>query len=115
MNISYTKSGDYLLPYLILENKKQYNIGKYGLLRLNYIKKYKSAGCFLIMNSGAPKTYLPSVNKTVLYLVSELKGVILISVKSLAFSSFKRNLIITTIQHNRLTSLQIWQSGRKII
>ena len=41
MNISYTKNGDYLLPNLILENKKQYNIGKYGLLRLNYIKKYK--------------------------------------------------------------------------
>lgn len=39
MNISYTKQGDYLLLNLILENKKQYNIGKYGLLRLNYIKK----------------------------------------------------------------------------
>lgn len=42
MNISYTKNDDYLLPDLILENKKQYNIGKYGLLRLNYIKKEKS-------------------------------------------------------------------------
>ena len=25
MNISYTKNGDYLLPDLILENKKQYS------------------------------------------------------------------------------------------
>ena len=41
MNISYTKKGDYLLPNLKLENKKECNIGKYGLLRLNYIKKYK--------------------------------------------------------------------------
>ena len=41
MNISYTKNGNYLLPDLIIENKKQYNIGKYGLLRLNYIKKEK--------------------------------------------------------------------------
>ena len=40
MNINYTKKGDYLLPDLILENKKQYNIGKYGLLRLNYILIY---------------------------------------------------------------------------
>ena len=39
MNISYTKKGDYLLPDLILENKKQYNIGKYGLLRLNILRK----------------------------------------------------------------------------
>ena len=41
MNISYTNKGDYLLPNLILENKKQYNIGKYGLLKLEYIKKRK--------------------------------------------------------------------------
>ena len=41
MNISYNKKGDYLLPDLILENKKQYNIGKYGLLKLEYIKKRK--------------------------------------------------------------------------
>ena len=39
MNISYTKQGDYLLPNLMLKDKEQYNIGKYGLLRLNYIKK----------------------------------------------------------------------------
>ena len=41
MNISYTKQGDYLLPNLILDNIVQYNIGKYGLLRLEYIKKEK--------------------------------------------------------------------------
>ena len=40
MNISYTKHGDYLLPNLILKDKEQFNIGKYGLLRLEYIKKY---------------------------------------------------------------------------
>ena len=34
MNISYTKQNDYLLPDLILKEKVQYNIGKYGLLRL---------------------------------------------------------------------------------
>ena len=34
MNISYTKKGDYLLPNLILKDKEQFNIGKYGLLRL---------------------------------------------------------------------------------
>ena len=39
MNISYERIGDYLLPNLILEKKKQYNIGKYGLFKLEYIKK----------------------------------------------------------------------------
>lgn len=41
MNISYTRKGDYLLPNLILKDKKQFNIGKYGLLKLEYLKKHK--------------------------------------------------------------------------
>lgn len=36
MNISYTRIGDYLLPNLILKDKEQFNIGKYGLLRIKY-------------------------------------------------------------------------------
>lgn len=41
MNISYTKQGDYILPDLILKDKEQFNIGKYGLLKLEYLKKNK--------------------------------------------------------------------------
>lgn len=41
MNISYTKKGDYLLPDLILKDKERFNIGKYGLLKLEYLKKNK--------------------------------------------------------------------------
>lgn len=43
MNISYTKQGDYLLPNLKLEDKERFNIGKYGLLKLEYLKKNKKA------------------------------------------------------------------------
>jgi CRISPR/Cas system CMR subunit Cmr6 (Cas7 group RAMP superfamily) len=43
MNISYTKQGDYLLPNLKLKEDKEYNIGKYGLLRLDYLKKNNKA------------------------------------------------------------------------
>jgi hypothetical protein len=43
MNISYTKHGDYLLPNLKLKNKKQFNIEKYGLLKLDYLKKNNKA------------------------------------------------------------------------
>ena len=39
MNISYPRKGDYLLLSLILKDKEQYNIGKYGLLKLRYFKK----------------------------------------------------------------------------
>lgn len=40
--ITYHKEGDYLIPDLIMENSTEdYHIGKYGRLRLNYIKNYK--------------------------------------------------------------------------
>lgn len=39
MKIEYTKQGDYLIPKLKIAKIKEYNIGKYGLLRLNYIKE----------------------------------------------------------------------------
>ena len=41
MNVSYTRIGDYLLPNLKLEDKERFNIGKYGLLKLEYLKKKK--------------------------------------------------------------------------
>ena len=43
MEITYTKCGDYLLPNLILKPRKQENLNKYGLMRLNYLKKNNSA------------------------------------------------------------------------
>ena len=72
MNVSYTKSGDYLLPYLILENKKQYNIGKYGLLRLNYIKKYKSGLYFDLLVNDKLNEYLHNIDTTVMEMVQKL-------------------------------------------
>ena len=72
MNISYTKNGDYLLPDLILENKKQYNIGKYGLLRLNYIKKYKLGLYFDLLVNDNLNEYLHNIDTTVMEKVQKL-------------------------------------------
>ena len=72
MNISYTKNGDYLLPNLILENKKQYNIGKYGLLRLNYIKKEKLELYFDLLTSDTLNEYLRNIDTTVMEKVQKL-------------------------------------------
>lgn len=66
MNISCTKKGDYLLPDLILENKKQYNIGKYGLLRLEYIKKYKLGLYFDLLVNDTINEYLHGIDTTVM-------------------------------------------------
>ncbi len=72
MNISYTKVGDYLLPDLILEDKKQYNIGKYGLLRLNYIKKYKLGLYFDLLASDKLNEYLHNIDTIVMENVQKL-------------------------------------------
>lgn len=72
MNISYTKKGDYLLPDLILENKKQYNIGKYGLLRLNYIKKEKSGLYFDLLVNDKLNEYLHNIDTTIMEKVQKL-------------------------------------------
>ena len=72
MNISYTKKGDYLLPDLMLEDKKQYNIGKYGLLRLNYIKKYKLGLYFDLLVSNTLNEYLYNIDITVMEMVQKL-------------------------------------------
>ena len=72
MNISYTQKGDYLLPDLILENKKQYNIVKYGLLRLNYIKKYKLGLYFNLLVNDNLNEYLHNIDTTVMEKVQKL-------------------------------------------
>ena len=50
MSISYTRIGDQLLPDLkISEEKNKENLNKYGLLRLNFIKKYRKNFYFHLM------------------------------------------------------------------
>ena len=45
IEITYHKEGDYLISNLYFEEnyKKNYKIGKYGHLRLQYLKEYKKS------------------------------------------------------------------------
>ena len=46
VEITYHKEGDYFIPDLYLakeEYKKDYQIGKYGRLRLQYLKEHKKS------------------------------------------------------------------------
>ncbi len=72
MNISYTKKGDFLLPNLILKDKEQFNIGKYGLLRLEYIKKYKLGLYFDLLVNDNLNEYLHDIDTTVMEQVQKL-------------------------------------------
>ncbi len=72
MSISYTKKGDYLLPDLILKDKEQFNIGKYGLLRLNYMKKEKLGLYFDLLVNDKLNEYLYNIDTTVMERVQKL-------------------------------------------
>jgi hypothetical protein len=63
MNIKYEKVGDYLLPNLTLKNKNYEQINKYGLLRLNYIKRYKKAFYTTLLMKDELTNHLLSVSK----------------------------------------------------
>ena len=64
MRVSYTKVGNYLLPNLkIVDKNHKENLNKYGLLRLNFIKKYRKIFYFQLIMEGNLYQYLLSVGK----------------------------------------------------
>lgn len=65
MNIEYTKQGDYLIPNLKIGNRsKKVNLGKYALLRLDYIKQHKRAFYTSLKMKDTLATHLLEVQKT---------------------------------------------------
>ena len=64
--ITYHKEGDYLIPNLIMENScEDYYIGKYGRLRLNYIKNYKRGLYTELMINGTLSKHLADIENAV--------------------------------------------------
>ena len=70
--ISYTKQGNFLLPNLILKDKEQFNIGKYGLLRLDYIKNNKKSLYIKLLMTDKLNKYLHDIDELVEDKVNEL-------------------------------------------
>ena len=66
MNISYTRIGDYLLPDLKLEDKERFNIGKYGLLKLEYLKKNKRGLYTELLMQDELNEYLHDIDITLM-------------------------------------------------
>jgi hypothetical protein len=63
--ITYHKEGDYLIPDLTIKNNnKAYHIGKYGHLRLNYLKEHKKGLYTELMINGTLSDYLVDINTT---------------------------------------------------
>lgn len=63
MKIEYIKQGDYLMPNLKVNKEKNKNIGKYGLLRLNYLKQHNKSLYTTLLMEDKLTDYLISVDK----------------------------------------------------
>lgn len=51
MKIDYRKCGDYYIPNLVISNTKNFKLGKYGKMRLNYLKTQKKAEYTILLIS----------------------------------------------------------------
>ena len=62
MKLTYIKVGDYLLPNLTIKNQNYKKINKYGLLKLNYLKKTNKALYITLLMKNELTNYLISVS-----------------------------------------------------
>ena len=70
--ISYTLVGDYYLPNLKLEQEEKVQLNKYGLLRLDYLKKHKKAELSIMFMDMTLNKHLKEVQELAQTRVHEL-------------------------------------------
>ena len=63
MELKYTRTGDYELPNLTLNDNKKGPINKYGMLRLDYLKTHKKALYTTLLMKDQLTNHLVSVSK----------------------------------------------------
>ena len=64
MKIEYTKVGDYYLQNLVApSNMKNFEIGKYGKLRLKYLKEHKKAEYTILLMDNKLQKHLKEIDK----------------------------------------------------
>ena len=70
--IDYTLVGDYYLPNLKLEQEEKITLNKYGLLRLDYLKKHKKVELSIMFMNMTLNKHLKEVQETAQARVNEL-------------------------------------------
>ena len=64
MKLEYIKCGDYYIPNLISpKNIKNFKIGKYGNLRLRYLKEHKKAEYTILLMDNKLQKHLMDIDK----------------------------------------------------
>ena len=72
--ITYRKEGDYLIPNLYIKDYKKcdYNIGRYGRLRLNYLKEHKRVLYTELLLTGKLSKHLALIDEDAKKRVSDI-------------------------------------------
>ena len=63
MGGTYRQEGDYLIPNLALPNDGNYEIGKYGRMRLNYLKEHRKILYTNYVTEGALSKHLSEIDQ----------------------------------------------------
>ena len=64
MKIDYRKCGDYYIPNLVISNTKNFKLGKYGKMRLNYLKTQKKAEYTILLMDDKLSEHLQEIDET---------------------------------------------------
>ena len=64
MELEYTKIRDYYIPNLVVPNMKDFKIGKYGKMRLRYLKENKKAEYTVLFIENKLQEHLVDIDKT---------------------------------------------------
>lgn len=64
MKLQYTRKGDYLYPNIVLPREKDVNLGKYGTLRLAYIREHRQGLYWELLLEGKLNEHLKETDKT---------------------------------------------------
>lgn len=70
--ITYHKEGDYLIPDLYMSKQSTLHIGKYGRLRLNYLKEHKRGLYTELTINGKLSNHLASIDQDATKRVSSI-------------------------------------------
>ena len=70
--ISYTLVGDFYIPNIKLEQEEKVQLNKYGLLRLDYLKKHKKAELSIMFMDMTLNKHLKEVQELAQSRVNEL-------------------------------------------
>ena len=59
MNIEYSKQGDYYIPNIVAQkNTKDFILGKYGRMRLRFLKEHKKAEYTILLMNNKLQSHL---------------------------------------------------------